>query len=203
MKQMKRQHIKVIQVILLAIGTLLLSACTTVDKSNAIPLSTGLVSSGDMQSVTAKAKRYAWHPQLSQVKSHPKLTAETVLANSKRLINRDLAKKGYQLVSADSNPDFYVGFGLAMASSMDDDQILSKAGLVAGLSSSTSNQKADEQRFEKGSLFIALFKGLHRQPSWRVLFQGYADFERGKSEQKQHYQATITRMLRPIPMVGQ
>lgn len=197
------QDIKAIQLIFLGVVALFLSACTTTSKVDSIPRSTGLVSSGDMQSVTAKAKRFAWHPEMSKVKAHPKLAAETVLANSKRLINRDLTKKGYQLVPANQQPDFYVGFGLAMASSMDDEQILDKAGLVAGLSSSTSKQKEDLQRFEKGSLFIALFKGLHRQPSWRVLFQGYADFERDKTEQKQNYQATITRMLRPIPIAGQ
>ncbi len=189
----------------------LLSACSSTSETSKperikpertrAAIVTGLVASGDVHSIVKSATRYAWHPEMAIVKQHPQLEASRVLAKSKQLINAELGRKGYQLVGLNQQPDFLVGFGLAMESSLSDNQILAKAGLVAGLTA-TKQQAANPQRYEKGSLVIGLFKGINRQPDWRVLMQGYADFERDKSEQQRNYEATITRMLRAVPAIN-
>ena len=180
---------------LLLISTL--SACTVTEVIEQNPHRTTMVATGDLSFLSDQTRNFAWHPTLAKVIADERVDSDTVTKNMQVSLQKVMEAKGYRLVSNQDSPAFLVGFGLALGSDMSDSEILNKAGLVPGL----STLGVDMDKYEKGSVLVALFNPKLPQPVWRALGQGFTDFEKDGAERQQGFDSFIATMLMAIPAI--
>ncbi|WP_076539869.1 DUF4136 domain-containing protein [Shewanella sp. UCD-KL21] len=173
----------------------LLAACTSKPAPDIhAPTSITMVTTGDLTTITANAKTFAWHPTMFTVHTNNKLDDEELIRHMRQSITKIMDKKGYSLVDESQFPNIVVGFGMTLESEMSDQEILEKAGLVAGL----STEGVDDE-FEKGSVLVAVFSPQSQQPIWRVLAQGFTDTDKPVKNREQRFDKLTTMMLSAIP----
>ncbi|MFT5704312.1 MAG: hypothetical protein ACI8SK_000258 [Shewanella sp.] len=180
---------------LLLISTL--SACTVTDVIEQNPQRTTVVATGDLSFLSVQTRDFTWHPTLAKVIANDRVDNDTVIQNMQLSLKKVLEAKGYRLVSNQDSPAFLVGFGLALGSDMSDSEILNKVGLVPGL----STLGVDMNKYEKGSVLVALFNPKFPEPIWRSLGQGFTDFEKDGAERQQGFDDFISTMLMVVPTI--
>ncbi len=158
---------------------------------------TTMVTTGDLGFVSEHTTRFAWHPSLANVVADERINSEKVVGHMQVALTQVMESKGYHLVDINDSPDLLLGFGLALESDMSDAEILKKAGLVPGLSTAG----LDPDQYEKGSVLVAVFHPMKLEPSWRVLAQGFTDFEQSAQERQARFDELISLMLGGVPSV--
>ncbi|NRD73384.1 DUF4136 domain-containing protein [Shewanella sp. VB17] len=174
-----------------------LSSCSTSKLIEHSQFRTAMVVTGELRFISADTATFAWHPTLAKVVVNDRIEHDKVIVNMQQSLKKAMELKGYQLVSYDDSPDFMLGFGLALSSEMSDDEILSKTGVVPGL----STVGIDMKQYEKGSVLVALFNPNDSKPIWRALAQGFTDFERDGAVRQQHFDEFISAMLTSVPAI--
>lgn len=175
----------------------LLTACVANDQVEVSPARTTMVTTGDLGFISGKNASFAWHPSLANIVAGERIDSDKAIQNMRVALTQVMESKGYHLVPLDQSPDLLLGFGLALESEMSDKDILKKAGLVPGLSTAG----VDSDQYEKGSVLVAVFTPMQLQPAWRVLAQGFTDFEQSGEERQQRFDALIALMLGSLPQV--
>jgi hypothetical protein len=173
----------------------LLFACVPVEQARAPETRSTTVVTGDVEYLNSSNGRYAWHPSLGKAHLEKAENEELLLSELRKSIAKTMVEKGYQQVSLQQQPDFLIGVGAALESQMSDQQILERAGMMAGMSSDS----LDPELYQKGSIMVALFQAEEGGPFWRVLGQGMAPTELALSERKQRIEQAIARLLQYIP----
>ncbi|QLE85843.1 DUF4136 domain-containing protein [Shewanella sp. Scap07] len=180
----------------IAAAILMLTVGCATQESVSNPLSrTTMVTSGDISLVPQQKNTYAWHPSVDNVMADERIDQVAVKAHMQQAINEVMSQKGYQLVSLSSSPAMLIGYGLALEAEMSDAEIMKRAGLVPGL----STQNVDHDKYEKGSVLIAVFNPHQIQPIWRVLAQGFTDFEQSGEQRQARFDQLLGKMMQPIP----
>lgn len=174
-----------------------LTACTASEVIEPSPQRTTMVATGDLGFLSAQTRYFAWHPTLAKVVADERVQSDQVIGNMQQALKKALEAKGYQLVSRQQSPDLLVGFGLTLSSDMSDSEILQKTGLVPGL----STFGVDMNKYEKGSVLVALFEPQSQEPVWRALGQGFTDFERDGAKRQQGFNEFISVMLMAVPAI--
>ena len=187
--------------ILLFSSVLGLTGCVTVTDNAAQPLRTTIVMSGDLSELPSTAMTFTWHPKFQKIITDKRLDQQPVLQHMQAVLKQTLQSKGYRWVEDPLLADFQVGFGVAMGTEMSDEQILAVTGLVAGLSTDGVNT----QKYDKGTVVIALFKPTKIQgvdePIWRVLAQGFGNIKK-MDELTENFDSLIASMLANMPSVN-
>ncbi|MCU8006689.1 DUF4136 domain-containing protein [Shewanella sp. SM87] len=187
--------------ILLFSSVLGLTGCVTVTDNAAQPLRTTIVMSGDLSELPSMAMTFTWHPKFQKIITDKRLDQQPVLQHMQAVLKQTLQSKGYRWVEDPLLADFQVGFGVAMGTEMSDEQILAVTGLVAGLSTDGVNT----QKYDKGTVVIALFKPTKIQgvdePIWRVLAQGFGNIKK-MDELTENFDSLIASMLANMPSVN-
>ncbi|MCL1097389.1 DUF4136 domain-containing protein [Shewanella gelidii] len=194
--RLEGQMLSLLKLLLMPIVAIVMTACVSANHpSMQDPVArTTMVMSGDIEQVKQLGKRFAWHPAVAKVIADNKLDSQQVIIRTQQYITEIMQQKGYQLAENSRQADVLIGFGIALESSISDDEILSKAGLVAGLSSNAGTPS----HFEKGSVFIGFSKPKQTQMIWRVLAQGYTDLSEQPQKTSAQYQRLLSRMLNVI-----
>lgn len=174
-----------------------LTACVTSEHIETSPMRTTMVTTGDLGFISGKNSSFAWHPSLANVVAGERIDSDKVVRHMQDALTQVMESKGYHLVSIDQSPDLLLGFGLALGSEMSDKEILKKAGLVPGLSTAG----IDTEQYEKGSVLVAVFNPMQLQPAWRVLAQGFTDFEQSGKERQQRFDELVSLMLGSVPRI--
>ncbi|MEC4726952.1 DUF4136 domain-containing protein [Shewanella sp. D64] len=180
---------------LLLISTL--SACTVSEVMVPTSHRTTMVATGDLGFLSPQTRDFAWHPTLAKVIADDRVDNDTVIKNMQFSLKKVMEAKGYRLVSNQYSPALLVGFGVALSSDMSDSEILNKAGLVPGL----STFGVDMEKYEKGSVLVALFNPKFPEPVWRALGQGFTDFEKDGAERQQGVNDFVSIMLISVPAI--
>ncbi len=167
------------------------SSTHTVPPSNNV----SLLTTGDLSFLSHQSQRFAIHPSISQAYITDKLDSAQLTTQIESAIVTQMVKKGYIQVSYTQSPDLLVGFGLATETQLSDQEILSKIGLSAGLVTAD----VDSEKFEKGSVVVALFSPNQPLPKWKVLAQGMTEIERSDDSRQQRIDKLMQSMLRSIP----
>ncbi|MEZ9595194.1 DUF4136 domain-containing protein [Shewanella sp. 10N.261.52.F9] len=182
---------------IVVMGLLLLTACSSSDSlEQASATRTTMVISGDLSALNTRSKSFAWHPTMFAVHASDEVDSEAVVKHMQKAITKVMQDKGYHLAQAHETPSVLVGYGLALESEMSDKEILKKAGLVAGLSTAGVDDK-----YEKGSVLVALFNPNSPMPIWRVLAQGFAELDKSPEQREQRFERLLSSMLKPVPAV--
>ena len=178
-----------------------LAGCVTVEDNAPQPLRTTIVMAGDLSGLSTSATTFSWHPELHRIITDKRLDPQQVSLHMQDVLKRTLQAKGYRFVEDPQLADFQVGFGVAMGTEMSDAQILAVAGLVAGL----STEGVNTQKYDKGTVLIALFKPIGVQGGndlvWRVLAQGFGNVEK-IDELTTNFDSLIDSMLTNLPLVN-
>ncbi|WP_282111056.1 DUF4136 domain-containing protein [Shewanella algicola] len=173
------------------VSIVLLTACTTNDITPPASQRITMVTSGDL---SVLSKTYAWHESLFVVHTANKMDEEALRKQLVKSVNKVMADKGYQLVSINDSPQMTVGFGMALATEMSDNDILAKVGLVPGLATKDANAQQ-----HKGSVLVAFFNPNIQSPFWRVLAQGFTEPEQTIEEREARFDNLINMMLNDVP----
>ncbi|MCW3174110.1 DUF4136 domain-containing protein [Shewanella subflava] len=177
--------------LILSICLVIVSACTTNDLEPTLANRITMVTSGDVSLVS---KTYAWHQTMFSVHTKNTQDEEPLRELLRQSVNKVMAAKGYQQVAYTDSPQMLIGFGMALESEMSDTEILAKAGLVPGLSTHGVDKK-----LEKGSVLIAFFNPLVKEPYWRVLAQGFTEHNKSVDKRAAGFDALSKMMLSAIP----
>ncbi|CAM3087342.1 DUF4136 domain-containing protein [Vibrio rarus] len=174
---------------------LFLSACTTSPQpSNNFAI--GIVSSGDYQFISSNAKTYAWHPRSGQTFVDDQNDGVTIKHVFNDAISQSLAEKGYIRVPLQQQPDFLVGYGVALESALNDRELFDKIKLSTGIPA------ADFANSEqKGSIVIAMYSYPLMELKWHALAQGGANAtpQPASEESKLKIKSYVDSMLRDLP----
>ncbi|WP_220720489.1 DUF4136 domain-containing protein [Agarivorans litoreus] len=173
----------------------LLFACVSAEQAEAPKTRFVTVVTGDTESLESSSGRYAWHPSVGKTYLDKAEDEALLLTELRKSITKVMTEKGYTQVSLEQQPDFLIGVAAALESQMSDQQILERAGMMAGMSSNS----LDPKLYQKGSIMVALFQTEDTSPFWRVLGQGMAPIKVPLSERKQRIESAIEGLLQYIP----
>lgn len=174
---------------------LLLIGCTTTESPK-IQRVTKIVT-GDLTGFPSQHKSFAWYSSQDNAFLPANENRDLVISNTEASITKIMQEKGYNLVPIEQNPDFLIGYGLALESQLSDDEIFGKVGMVVGL----SIDGVDQNRFQKGSALVAIYQPGDDMPKWRVLAQGFTDTNKSMKNRKDNIYGVMLSMLSPIPTV--
>jgi hypothetical protein len=172
---------------------LLLMGCTTTEFPGVQQITK--IVTGDLTNLPSQQKSFAWYPSENNAFLPANENRDLVMTNTETSITKIMQEKGYNLVQIEQNPDFLIGYGLALESHLSDDEIFGKVGMVVGL----SIEGVDKDRFQKGTALVALYLPGDDMPKWRVLAQGFTDTNKSKQHRKDNIYAVMLSMLSPIP----
>lgn len=172
---------------------LLLIGCTTTESPD--PQRITKIVTGDLTGLPSQQKSFAWYPVQNNAFLPANENRDLVMTNTETSITKIMQEKGYKLVSIEQDPDFLIGYGLALESQLSDDEIFGKVGMVVGL----SIEGVDKDRFQKGTALVAIYLPGDDMPKWRVLAQGFTDTNKSKQSRRDNIYAVMLSMLNPIP----
>ncbi|MEZ9200236.1 DUF4136 domain-containing protein [Shewanella sp. 10N.286.54.B9] len=178
------------------LGLMALTGCSSQPTEELQVIRTTMVTSGDLSVINSSTKVFDWHPTMFAVHANDEVNKQVVVAHMKSAISKAMLAKGYRQATTHETPNILVGFGLALESEMSDKEILERAGLVPGL----STQGVDD-KYEKGSVLVALFTPHNPQPIWRVLAQGFTELDKKPADREQRFEQLLSTMLKPVPTV--
>ncbi|PMG05587.1 hypothetical protein BCV00_02100 [Vibrio breoganii] len=173
---------------------LVLSACTTTTKP-ANNFAIGIVSSGDYQFIRPGAKTYAWHPKSGVAYVDSGVSKKTLKHVFNEAIGKSLAEKGYQRVSLQQQPNFIVGYGVAVESALNDDELFDKTQLATGIPASDFSDSE-----QKGTIFIAMYNYPLMELKWRALAQGASAPEMDPENSQDRIKSYVDTMLKEMPV---
>lgn len=184
------------KILMILVGLVLVVGCSSTDseQQQMAATRTTMVISGDLSSLNTSSKTFAWHPTMFAVHANDSLDSDVIIQHMQNAITKVMQTKGYHLAKANETPSVLVGYGLALESEMSDKEILQKAGLVAGLST-----EGVADKYEKGSVLVALFNPRTPMPVWRVLAQGFTDLDKTPLQREQRFEQLLATMLKPLP----
>ncbi|MBQ4888384.1 DUF4136 domain-containing protein [Shewanella sp. MMG014] len=179
----------------ISLFAVLISGCATKEEVNKpAPSRITMVTSGDLSFISSQVKSFAWHPTMFTVHSANKLDDAELVRHMRQSITKIMEQKGYHFAKDNENPNVLIGFGMALESEMSDAEIMKRAGLVAGLSTS-----GIDDDFEKGSVLVALFSPNRIQPIWKVLAQGFTETGKPIEDREIRFDKLTGMMLSSIP----
>lgn len=173
----------------LLLGTALcLLGCVQVVEDPSMARSQLAVSSvWDMPGKYEEGSRFALSPKYLKAVSIKAEQVKNVYAIYADKITQSLQSKGYVLSKPNEIPDFYVGFGIALAEDLSDTTIGEKFGVTPGLQS-----KGD---LDKGSFLIYVEDAIMHQRVWRGAVQGFVQLELNKEERKERSMYIVNLVL--------
>ena len=153
-----------------------ISGCVseTIEEKSTI----NLVTIGNINDVVAGKHFFSWHPTLSANYLNTELNENNTEQQFIMSLKNELVQKGFIYTDNPIQADFYIGYGLGIDSTISDQQILNKTGLLTGLQPSNT---ADEEK-NKASVFIAVFLPNQVNASWTILAQGYTNTDNSRKD---------------------
>jgi len=114
----------------------------------------------------------------------------------KQGIEQEMQRKGYRQVRQTEHADINISFAAALTSSLDDQQIQKKYGLVPGLMVNPLNPK----RYEKGTLIFDVLNPQTNKLAWRTAGQALASLEEiPLQERRARIKAFVKKLLAFLP----
>ena len=114
----------------------------------------------------------------------------------KQGIEQEMQRKGYQQVAQTEQADINISFIAALTSTLSDNEIQRKYGLVPGL----IIDYVDHQRYEKGTLIFDVVNPETQQLAWRTAGQALATLEEiPLAERKKRITIFVNKLLAFLP----
>ncbi|SON52968.1 DUF4136 domain-containing protein [Vibrio tapetis] len=177
----------------LALSSIFLSGCTQTTIEPTLP-SFGIIVVGQ-DSFFNGGQTFSWHKKSGKAFIGDDELERKILSTYQKAIEAELTSKGYHFVD-DQSSGMKVAFGIARESELSDQTLFSRTQLDTGINSyGVDNKKADE----KGTIYIAFFRGQSNTPQWKVLAQGGYDPDSNHADIESRSTKLMTMLLNRVP----
>ena len=152
-----------------------------------------IVSQGYQDLHITAATVFSWLP--AKVSEDPRLASDKINAFIHEAIENEMTRKGYTIraESVASKVGYYITYTAGLESSLDDQTIFKRYGILPGRPSPINSQ------YEKGSLLIHVVDARSRKIVWQAAVQGDVDFTIADQQRKSRIQTLVTRMMKGLP----
>lgn len=190
----KRFH----QMLMILLSVFLLTSCVTeTTTSPTVKFDDAAVISVSNPGVSIKpASTFAWLPEAVRFYDDKRLADAPVKKLIEAEIKNNIINKGLVFVESVNGASYAIAYTAALESSLDDDQIISRFGLLPGMASVPEGDK----NIEKGSLIIYAFDNRSGDIIWRSAAQVGVEFERSDEERKQRVIRIVAEMFQSLPV---
>lgn len=187
-----------LRMILLVLGAVMVSACTTT-KNQAqqvgIIIEPSIIAVSTRGAEIPQGASFAWMSNAISLYKDERLDSTTYQYLIEKNIKFNLAEMGFRFVESESAADYTIAYTAALESSLDDATILRRFGLVPG----NMRIPDDNPMYEKGTLLIYAFDNSKGELIWRSAVQAAVDFSLTKQERNERIEPIIRDMLHSLP----
>ena len=180
---------KNISVAIALLSSVFVSACVTVPQETKVNKNQVAISSvRDIPISYSPGSQFSLAPKYVEETSLKPEQTQTIYKLYADAIVADFKSHGFKNTNDVSNTDFYVGFGIALASDLSDETINDKFGVTPGL--------PDRDDLKKGSFLIYIEDARTGKKVWRGAVQGFAHENMNKAEGAQRVASIVSRVLK-------
>lgn len=179
---------------------MILTSCVTetVDSSDSIKFSdTAIIAVQDPNVTVRKGSTFAWLPEAVRFYDDKRLSDTTIQKRLESEIEMNLRAKGVVLVDSVNAARYSIGFTAALESSLDDETIIRRFGLLPGNSQVPKNDSS----IEKGSLIIYVYENRTNSVIWRSAAQVGVKFDMPLEKRKKRTRRIIAEMFQTFNVV--
>ena len=187
-----------LRIILLVLGAVMVSACTTTENQAqqvGIIIEPSIIAVSTPGTEIPQGARFAWLQNAINLYKDERLDSTSIQYLIEKNIKSNLADMGFRFVESESVADYTIAYTAALESSLDDATILSRFGLVPG----NMRIPDDNPMYEKGTLLIYAFDNRSGEAIWRSAVQTAVDFSLTTQERNDRIEPIIRDMLRTLP----
>jgi hypothetical protein len=195
----KKKAIVPLRMMLLVLGVVMISACTTTENTahqGGMKIEPSIIAVSTPGTKIPQGAKFAWLPKAINLYKDERLDSTTIQYLVEKNIKSNLAGMGFQLVELESAADYTIAYTAALESSLDDTTILRRFGLVPG----NMRIPEDNPMYEKGTLLIYAFDNRTGDIIWRSAVQAAVDFSLDEEERKERIEPIIRDMFRTMPV---
>jgi len=187
-----------LRMILLLLGAVMVSACTTTEnraQQVGIKIEPSIIAVSTPGTNIPQGARFAWLQNAINLYKDERLDSTSIQFLIEKNIKSNLVDMGFRFVESESVADYTIAYTAALESSLDDATILRRFGLVPG----NMRIPEDNPMYEKGTLLIYAFDNRSGEAIWRSAVQTAVDFSLTTQERNDRIEPIIRDMLRSLP----
>jgi len=183
----------------IVIGVFLMASCVTetVESPSSIKFSdTAVVSVQNPNSSILVGSTFAWLPEAVRFYNDERIQKAGFKPLIEEEIIKNLRAKEMQLVESVNGARYAIGYTAALESSLNDESIIRRYGLLPGNSQIPQN----DANVEKGSLILYVFNTRNDEIVWRSAAQVGVKFDMRSAQRKERIQRVIAEMFQTLPV---
>jgi len=180
--------------------SVLLASCVTetVDSDSSLKFSdTAIIAVQDPYVIVHKGSTFAWLSAAVDFHDDKRLGDPTVKKRIEDEIEKNLRAKGVVLVDSVNGARYSFGYTAALESSLNDETIIRRFGLLPGNSQVPKNDSS----IEKGTLIIYVYENKTNSVIWRSAAQVGVKFDKALEKRKEHTRRIIAEMFQSFNVV--
>ncbi len=180
--------------------SLITASCVTetVDSPNSMRFSdTAVIAVQDPNIFVTRGSTFAWLPDAVHFYDDKRLENAPIKTLLEKEITRNLLAKEVILVESVNGAKFAIGYTAALESSLDDNTIIRRFGLLPG----NSQVPKDDSNIEKGTLIIYVFENSTNDIVWRSAAQMGVKFDMSIDQREQRVQSIVAEMFQSFSVI--
>ncbi|PCJ88059.1 MAG: hypothetical protein COA54_04675 [Thiotrichaceae bacterium] len=183
----------------IVVGALLMASCImeTVESPSSVRFSdTTVVSVQNSNSSILVGSTFAWLPDAVHFYKDERIQDAKIKPLIQEEIINNLRSKKMLLVESVNGASYAIGYTAALESSLNDESIIRRYGLLPG----NSQIPQDDANVEKGSLIIYVFNTRTDEIVWRSAAQVGVKFDMELAKRKQQIKRVVAEMFQTLPV---
>ena len=187
------------QRVFVMISIFAVSSCVTesVETTPGMKFSdTSMIAVGDKDAAVIKGSTFAWLPEAVRFYEDDRLEKSHVKELIEREIVKNISAKEMSFVESVNGASYAVAYTAALESSLDDEQIIQRYGLLPG----NTQIPTDDANIEKGSLIIYVFNTRTDSVIWRAAAQAGVHFDMSDEQRKERVERIVAEMFQSFPV---
>lgn len=155
---------------------------------------TAVIAVQDPSTSIVKGSTFSWLPEAVRFYNDERLQDAPLKAMIENEIAKNLEAKGMALIADGGGSKYAIAYTAALESSLDDNTIVQRYGLLPG----NSQISQDDNNVEKGSLIIYVFDNRNNDVIWRSAAQAGVHFDMSAEQRKDRLQRVIAEMFQTL-----
>jgi hypothetical protein len=157
---------------------------------------TSVIAVGDQNAAVKKESTFAWLPEAVRFYEDDRLEKSQVKELIEKEIVKNISAKEMSFVESVNGASYAVAYTAALESSLDDEQIIQRYGLLPG----NTQIPTDDANIEKGSLIIYVFNTRTDSVIWRSAAQVGVHFDMTDEQRKERVERIVAEMFQTFPV---
>jgi cytochrome c-type biogenesis protein CcmE len=155
-----------------------------------------VIAVGDQNAAVKKESTFAWLPEAVRFYEDDRLEKSQVKELIEKEIVKNISAKEMSFVESVNGASYAVAYTAALESSLDDEQIIQRYGLLPG----NTQIPTDDANIEKGSLIIYVFNTRTDSVIWRSAAQVGVHFDMTDEQRKERVERIVAEMFQTFPV---